>query len=440
MKYFLLIIFALVFSSLFSDQLPIVVDTNRFLDDASNTIFDFNYQLAYNSLQFEKDVSGFKAGLKVEYTILKDEEIVSQGDFISKLIFPNQEMTRSGKLYRDKISVTLPSSSYSMKISFTDINSSQSTTWSQNLTILRRDTFLSDLEFSSNIVADTTEYLDKFHRDGQLFFVSSNHIYSKGTIDSLYLYYELGNKQFPVGELFEKITIFKDDDTVGVVTRDLNCHGAKLSQQRKIDISELKAGYYNIIVELHDPISNASIVSKDYFSIKQSNISNYRLFIELEDEITLLKYFLPSTKTKIWKELSVEGKQQFIDKFWEINNEDTSTKRNEFFELTKTRIQYCNEHFSYFKDGWNTDRGRIYIKYGKPDDIVVGDTGIQTKYPQKRFEIWKYRIHNSLTYLFLDFSDTNNHKLIFSENDPHESSLPQLEAYLGEDFDMGLLN
>ena len=439
MKQLLLIIFVLSFSLLFSDTLPVVVDMNRFLDDASSTIFDFNYQLTYNSLQFIKGDSGFTAGLKVEYSISAGGKIISSGDFTSKLIFPNQEMTRSGRLFRDKLSVTLPNSNYSMEITFTDINSSNYATWSQQLIILGRDTFLSDLELSSNIIADTTDFLDKFHRDDCLYFVTCDHIYTEGTIDSLYLYYELGNKQFPVGKLSEKITILKDNDTLKVINQDFNCHGTKQPQQRKINISDLTAGYHNIVIEIHDPISNAVNVQEDYFSIKQTKSSNYRLFVDLEDEIDLLKYFLPSGKTKIWKDLSLEGKQQFIDKFWEANDDDTSTKINEFHQLTKERILYCNEHFSHFTDGWNTDRGRIYIKYGKPDDIVTGDTGIMTKYPQKRFEIWKYRVHNNFTYLFLDFSATNNHKLIYTENDPQESNSPHLEAYLGEDFDMGLL-
>ncbi|MBT4332021.1 MAG: hypothetical protein HOD64_01990, partial [Candidatus Cloacimonetes bacterium] len=236
MKQFLLIILVISFSLLFSDTLPVVVDMNRFLDDASSTIFDFNYQLTYNSLQFIKGDSGFTAGLKVEYAISLGDDVVSSGDFTSKLIFPNQEMTRSGKLFRDKLSVTLPNSNYLMEITFTDINSSNSSSWSQQLIILGRDTFLSDLEFSSNIVADSTDFLDKFHRDGQLFFVSCDHIYTRGTIDSLYLYYELGNKQFPVGKLSEKITILKDNDTLKVISRDLNCHGTKQPQQRKVNI------------------------------------------------------------------------------------------------------------------------------------------------------------------------------------------------------------
>ncbi|RLC58262.1 MAG: hypothetical protein DRH89_01510, partial [Candidatus Cloacimonadota bacterium] len=133
MKQFLTILLILSCSMLFSDQLAVAVDLNRFLDNSNNTIFDFNYQLPYNLLQFEKTDSGFVAGLKVEYRLIKDEETISEGDFTNKLIFPNQEMTRSGKLFRDKISVTLPSSVYAMHISFTDIHSPNSSSWFKEL-------------------------------------------------------------------------------------------------------------------------------------------------------------------------------------------------------------------------------------------------------------------------------------------------------------------
>jgi len=440
MRLILLILIVISFSLLFSDELPVSVDLNRFLDDNSNTIFDFNYQIPYNSLKFEKTDSGFNANLKVEYILTMDGEIVDKSDFAKKLIFPNQEMTRSGKLFRDKISVTLPSSVYTMQLTFTDIHSASNTSWSRKLIILKKDSFLSDIEFSSGIVIDTTNYLEKLHRDDLLFFINCNHIYTKGEVDSLYLYYELGNVQFPVGTLHEKINILKDDDTVKIITNELNCRGNKEPQTRKIDISNFKEGYHKIIIEVTDPISKAVYKTEDYFSIRKKNDSNYRLFVDLEDEITLLKYFLPTNKTKIWNEITDEGKLKFINRFWEVNDSDTSNNNNDFFILIRERIQYCNEHFSHFKDGWNTDRGRIYIKHGKPDDIIYGDTGLDTKYAQKKYEIWKYRINNNYTYLFLDFQSNRNYKLIYSDNDPHETNTTQLEAYLGEDFDIGKLD
>ena len=441
MKLLLVIVFIILsFSLLFTVQLPISVDLNRFLDDSNNTVFDINYQLTYNFLHFEKTDAGFVANLKVEYSLLMDEKIIDKGDFSNKIIFPNQEMTKSGKLFRDKISVTLPSSGYTMQLSFYDTSSDLYSSWSKDLNILKRDSFLSDLEFSSNIVTDTTDYLDKFHRDDQLFFINCNHIYSKETIDSLYLYFEVGNGHYPVGKLYEKINIIKDDDTVKVITQELNCHGNKLPQIRKIDISNLEEGYHKINLEIIDPVSNAVNKTEDYFSIKKESVSNYRLFVELEDEIILMKYFLSSAKTKIWKNLTDDGKLQFIDRFWEINDSDVSTKRNEFYELIRERIKYCNNHYSHFGKGWKTDQGRIYIKYGEPDDILYDYTDLSTKYAQKKYEIWKFRTHYNYTYLFLDFQTNGNYKLIYSDNDPNESSSTNLEKYLGEDFDMDLLN
>ena len=440
MKLLLIILLIISNSLLFSDQLPVVVDLNRFLDEISNTIFDINYQIPYNALRFEKTDSGFSANLKVEYSLTEDGKIVNEGDFINKFLFPNQEITRSGKLFRDKISVTLPRSVYTMHILFTDMHSAINSSFTEELIILPKDSFLSDLEFSSNLVADTTDYLEKFHRDDLLFFLNCDHIYTRGEVDSLYLYYELGNRQFPVGKLYEKIYIIKDNDTVRVINTELNCRGSKHPQIRKIDISDLDEGYHNIIIEVTDPISNTVNKEEDYFSIKIRSVNNYRLFVDLEDEITLLKYFLPSSKTKIWKDLTKEGKLKFLARFWAVNDTDSSTKKNEFYELIRERVNYCNEHFSHFDNGWTTDRGRIYIKNGKPDDVLLGDTGLDTKYAQKKYEIWKYRIHNNCTYLFLDFQTSQNYKLIYTDNDPNESTSPHLEAYLGEDFDMGLLD
>ncbi len=440
MKYIMLLLLLMSFSVLFSDQLPVVVDLNRFLDSSSNTNFEINYQLPYNSLSFVQTDTGFEAGLDVEYVLSKDGQIVDLGDFSNKLIFPNQELTRSGKLFRDKLAVTLPTSTYTMQITFSDKNTSRNVSWSKDLIIFPKDTFLSDLEFSSNIIIDSTNFMEKFHRNNKLFFVNCNHIYTKDETDTLYIYYELGNAQYPVGTLQEKITIVKDEDTLSVETMEFACNGRKKSRSKKINISDLIDGYYNLIVEVIDPISDVVNKMEDYFTITSKKKSNYRLFVHLEDEIKLLKYFLPSAKTKIWNELTDDGKLKFIDKFWEVNNTSPSSKKTEYFELIKKRIKYCNEHYSHFNDGWNTDRGRIYIKHGNPDDIINGDTGFVTKYAQKKYEIWKYRVNSNFTYLFLDFQTNKNFKMIYSENDPQETSSPQIEAYLGEDFDMNLLD
>lgn len=434
----LLILF--ITNVIFAQDLPIIVDINRFLDNSSNTIFDIIYQTPFNSLKYEKTLSGFSADLKVDYSLVFDGEIVTQGDFTNKLTFPNSEMTRSGKLFRDKISFTLPASNYMLHLTFTDMASSAKSSLSKELYILKKDTFISDLEFSSSVVIDTTNYLEKFHRGKQLFFTSSDHIYSKSEVDSLVFYFEAGNVQFPVGILNEEILILKGADTLQVIQSEISCHGKKMEQIRKLAITDMEAGYYNLIVRLEDPVSGAVRTSRDYFSIKIESLNKYRIFVDLEDEIKLLRYLLPTYKTKIWDNLSQDGKLKFINRFWRVNDQDLSSKTNAFFDLIKERVQYSNLNFSSQQPGWKSDRGRVYIRHGEPDDILQGNTGIRTKYAQKKYVIWKYRLETNYTYLFLDIQTNQNYKMIYSNNDPKESNTYQLEDYLGDDFDQELLN
>jgi GWxTD domain-containing protein len=95
-----------------------------------------------------------------------------------------------------------------------------------------------------------------------------------------------------------------------------------------------------------------------------------------------------------------EEREQFIDIFWRRRDPDPDTDENEYREEYYERIAYANEHFSSGIPGWKTDRGRIYIMYGKPDEKETHPMGggyerpsyhgggSTTTYP---FEVWFYR-------------------------------------------------
>ena len=93
-------------------------------------------------------------------------------------------------------------------------------------------------------------------------------------------------------------------------------------------------------------------------------------------------------------------------------------------------MQYANEHFSAGIPGWRTDRGRIYIVWGPPDEIESHPAGGQyqrqpgegggstSTYP---FERWRYRylegIGNEITIEFVDSCMCNEYRM---SNDPNE--------------------
>src|SRR5262245_38893394 len=112
-------------------------------------------------------------------------------------------------------------------------------------------------------------------------------------------------------------------------------------------------------------------------------------------------YIITDEERKAFKKLEADDKRErFIEEFWRRRDPDPDTDENEFREEYYERIAYANEHFASGIPGWKTDRGRIWIMYGKPDETEThpaGGTynresyeggGSTSTYP---FERWFYR-------------------------------------------------
>jgi GWxTD domain-containing protein len=114
-----------------------------------------------------------------------------------------------------------------------------------------------------------------------------------------------------------------------------------------------------------------------------------------------VRYIITDEELAAFKKLSTDAERdQFIENFWQRRDPTPDTEENEYKEEHYRRIQYANEHFQSGMPGWKTDRGRIYIMYGKADSIdshPMGGPyqrpadeggGQTTTYP---FEVWRYR-------------------------------------------------
>jgi GWxTD domain-containing protein len=95
-----------------------------------------------------------------------------------------------------------------------------------------------------------------------------------------------------------------------------------------------------------------------------------------------------------------EERDTFIENFWLRRNPNPDSPENEYKDEYYARIAYANEHFAAGKPGWRTDRGHIYIAFGKPDSIDSHPSGGSYERPQEEgggetstfpFEVWHYR-------------------------------------------------
>jgi len=87
-------------------------------------------------------------------------------------------------------------------------------------------------------------------------------------------------------------------------------------------------------------------------------------------------YIITNEERAAFKALKTdEEREQFIEQFWLRRDPSPDTVENEFKEDHYERIAYANERFASGIPGWKTDRGRIYILYGKPDEIESHPSG-----------------------------------------------------------------
>ena len=165
------------------------------------------------------------------------------------------------------------------------------------------------------------------------------------------------------------------------------------------------------------------------------------VFSDLKDEYKLVSYFLNTNQKSYYKKLNSENKWDYISAFWQIQDPNPSTDENEFQQEIITRIKYANKHYSHFKDGWETDMGKIYIIHGEPFEVLeLSNTGPYVKLALKEYQIWKYRISSFQTFLFIDPQQHGDFRLIFSDGDEQEGSWREWRDYLGTNFDATLLN
>lgn len=143
--------------------------------------------------------------------------------------------------------------------------------------------------------------------------------------------------------------------------------------------------------------SIASAQERSQDAVRQEEAEDYYAKWLKED----VRYIITPEEKAVFDKLATsDEKEQFIEQFWFRRDPDPRTAENEFKDEHYRRIAYSNDHFWSGKPGWLTDRGRIYILHGPPDNIEThpsGGTyarspeeggGFTATYP---FEVWRYR-------------------------------------------------
>jgi GWxTD domain-containing protein len=168
-------------------------------------------------------------------------------------------------------------------------------------------------------------------------------------------------------------------------------------------------------VDAVDPLKRPQddkIRKKNAKALKQELSKPYKKWLD-ED----VSYIITDEERAAFKQLSNdEERDNFIEAFWQRRDPTPDTEENEFKEEHYQRIAYANEHYAAGVPGWKTDRGRIYIVFGKPDEVESHPSGGAYQRPMEEgggetstfpFEQWRYRYIEGIGQeVIIEFVDT----------------------------------
>ncbi|MBZ0178520.1 MAG: GWxTD domain-containing protein [Melioribacteraceae bacterium] len=199
----------------------------------------------------------------------------------------------------------------------------------------------------------------------------------------------------------------------------------------RINLSAFESGSYSFKIQLVDSLENIlSERSQPFFVVNRSRTdvtvsgsqktdfleSKFAVFSEeeCEDLFNETQYFATREEKQLWeKAVSLEAKRKFLFEFWKRRDYENQGDGNRFFDEVMRRVKYARENFtSVLKDGVKSDRGRVLILYGFPDEI-----NYYTNEPNlKPYVTWRYySIENGVTFIFGDIEGFSEYTLLHSD-------------------------
>ncbi len=147
-------------------------------------------------------------------------------------------------------------------------------------------------------------------------------------------------------------------------------------------------------------------------------------------------YIISDQERKAFVQLQDDPeREKFVEQFWLRRDPTPGTDENEFKSEYYRRIAYANEHYAGSIPGWKTDRGRMYIQFGPPDEIESHPAGGSYQRPAAQgggktevfpFEQWRYKyidgIGNNIIMEFVDRAGNGEYKMTM---DPTEKDALQ---------------
>lgn len=363
-------------------------DTYYFLSP-ENQNNGFNYRLdvyvafANDILQFIKEKQGhFTSGYDL-YVSIFDQK----GNQVAEKLTGNQITVPTFELTNDRdlknkhhLSFDLIAGQYKLKLDLTDHDTQKSLHREKEIHIGGFDlekVSVSDILFADKIVVDSLKNIQEIVPN-----LNRNFLDPKS---NFWAYFEIYSSSIPANLKF-RYTI-TDASEQAIIRDEQQITANKKITPYILDISKdiTKPGRYTLIVQVdrnEDKAIKSAKFSANWTTFEFSKLN-------MNTAIETLKEFIADKEYKYLEQAPDSAKESWFKDYWKARDPTPGTPKNELQDEFYRRVDFANNNFpinALAKEGWQTDRGNIYIKYGPPTDVERHQD--QLNLPP--YEIWYY--------------------------------------------------
>jgi GWxTD domain-containing protein len=435
-KYLLTFSFLSCLATTLPQKMNFEFDYAQFGYDSLSNYVEFYYSFNQTCLQLvDTDTSDYVEGILQ----IQISDSASGENIIDRHWIISNEIADTAVLDRNLIGVlgfVIDKGAYKVNVTGSDENNpANKKTITEFLNVnpfFKLNTALSDIQLASNIVPGSDNTSSIFYKNTyEVTPLPTSVCGEKQPV--LFYYSELYNLQFNPSQAdirLDELVINSRGQLVSSKSKRINKSVDSRVEVGMVMVHKLPTDTYTLLINLIDSVANygvssskrffvynPSIVPADTFQATVSPVLSTMFGAMSEEEIDDLfaksKYIASVPEQDKYKALStVEAKREFIYTFWKARDENPSDERNQYYLDYIKRLGDCNARFSALgKEGWKTDRGRVYLVYGEPSQI--------DRYPNetdtKPYEIWQYEsIEGGVIFIFGDITGFADYQLLHS--------------------------
>lgn len=413
------------------------IDFNRFRYDSSSVYLELYYSVARSGLTYVKAGSRYRADIIMHASISRVDSPVVSSMWRVPCYVNDTAGTEDSKVFVGVSGFVVKPGDYSLRMISRDLNdSTKADTAVKPLHVVafpRDRCSISDIELCSSIRQIPPDKDNVFYKNTLEVVPNPSAVYGLG-LPIFYYYAEVYNLLKNTGSNEYLVKYVMLDAADRVVRSQEKAPKKRVNESSvevgTVNVSNLSGGTYSLVFSIIDPVTRDSISVRKKFFVYNPTIaaeatspagtgdvmsSEYAIMPESEVDRVFAeaRYISSNGEMSQYETLkTLEAKRKFLFDFWKRRDQTPLTPVNEVKQEYLGRVEYAKQNFrTGMREGWKTDRGRVLIVYGQPDEIERHPSETDTR----PYEIWYYHgLEGGVLFVFVDRSGFSDYILVHS--------------------------